>query len=208
MREKTIYLLFSDTGTYLSRAINYCTKQSLNHVSISFDPELNEVYSFGRINPRNPFSGGFVKENIRGNFLKHAKCKIYSLQLTEPEYNKILSNIKEIETNAANYKYNFLGLIGILLQIEINRDHALFCSQFVATVLKDYEDFKLEKPICFVTPADIREQSGLQLIYQGKLGEYPEQFITDTDNMQDETLVAKQSLLLFVRKKVKQFVIR
>src|SRR5690625_5503838 len=72
MREKTLYFLFTDTGTYLSKAINYCTKQSLNHVSIGFDPELKEVYSFGRTHPRNPFNGGFVKEDIRSDFLKDA----------------------------------------------------------------------------------------------------------------------------------------
>ncbi|SET51843.1 hypothetical protein SAMN05216389_11376 [Oceanobacillus limi] len=208
MREKSIYLLFSDTGTYLSRAINYCTKQSLNHVSIGFDSELKEVYSFGRINPRNPFSGGFVKEDIRGDFLERANCKIYTMQITESDYNKILTNIKEIEAEASNYKYNFIGLIGVLLQIEINRKNALFCSQFVATVLKDCKELCLEKPHCFVTPADIREQLGLQLIYQGKLGDYPDQLIAESDIKSDETLVPKQSFLLLVSKKVKQYVFR
>ncbi|MUV37483.1 hypothetical protein JNUCC1_01289 [Lentibacillus sp. JNUCC-1] len=57
MGEQTVYFLFTDTGTYLSKAINYCTKQPLNHVSIGFDDELSEVYSFGRKRPKNPFIG-------------------------------------------------------------------------------------------------------------------------------------------------------
>ncbi|MUK88759.1 hypothetical protein GMD78_10180 [Ornithinibacillus sp. L9] len=208
MRERTIYFLFSDTGTYLSRAINYCTKQSLNHVSIGFDAELNEVYSFGRINPRNPFSGGFVREDIRGEFLKQANCMIYSFQLTEEDYHKIRSNIREIEKESQNYKYNFLGLFGVLLQIEINRENALFCSQFVATVLQDCKDFRLNKPICFVTPADIRDQIGLQLIYSGKLGDYPDQLQKEQESLSNKPLVTKQSLFLLVSKKVKQYVFR
>src|SRR5690625_7059982 len=85
MRKVTIYFIFTDTGTNLSRIINFCTRQSLNHVSIGFDKDLNEVYSFGRKNPKNPFSGGFVREDIRGAFLKNANCAVYAFQLTEAE---------------------------------------------------------------------------------------------------------------------------
>lgn len=70
------------------------------------------------------------------------------------------------------YKYNFLGLIGVLLKIEMNRKNALFCSQFVATVMKDTERFKIEKPTCFITPSDIREHKGMSLLYEGKLGDF------------------------------------
>lgn len=128
MRERTIYFLFTDTGTYLSKAINYCTKQSLNHVSIGFDHELSEVYSFGRKRPNNPFIGGFVKEDIKSEFMRRSRCAIYSYRITELEYQAILCRIKEIEAAKESYKYNFIGLLGVLFQIEINRKDAFFCS--------------------------------------------------------------------------------
>lgn len=172
MSEQTIYFLFTDTGTYLSRAINYCTKQSLNHVSIAFDASLKEVYSFGRKRPHNPFIGGFVKEDIRSDFLKEANCAIYSLQLPESDHENVLRKIKAMEAQEQIYKYNFLGLIGVLFRVEIEREYALFCSQFVATVLHDVEAFRIQKPPCFVTPGDIRNHTELQFIYQGKLDDY------------------------------------
>ncbi len=210
MGEKTIYFLFTDTGTYLSKAINYFTKQPLNHVSIAFEPDLQEVYSFGRKKPRNPFIGGFVKEDIRSDFLKNSACAVYSYQLTETDTKKIKEKIEEIELRKDNYKYNFLGLIGVLLQVEINREDALFCSQFVATVLQDVESLEFQKPTCFTTPADIRNHEGLQLVYQGTLGYYQE---SQKDLIAERRLIKerqlrKQSFIFLLSKKVKRLVIK
>ena len=45
MSTKNIYIILTDTGTLLSRMIKLYTKDELNHVSISFDDQLSEVYS-------------------------------------------------------------------------------------------------------------------------------------------------------------------
>jgi len=209
MRKVTIYFIFTDTGTNLSRIINFCTRQSLNHVSIGFDKDLNEVYSFGRKNPKNPFSGGFVREDIRGAFLKNANCAVYAFQLTEAERESILRNIKKIETNKDNYRYNFIGLIGVLLQIEIRRKYAFFCSEFVAEVLRDTNSISLSKPHCFITPTDIRSLVGMELIYDGKLGDYQYKDIPDeVKQVEQREPLPKPSFFLLITKRVKQFVIR
>lgn len=172
MQERTIYFVFMNTGTYLSRLINLYTRQSLNHVSIAFDDQLEEMYSFGRKNLHNPFSGGFVREDIQSPFFQNTNCAIYAYTLTKADCDRILLKIKEIEANQNIYKYNFLGLIGFMLHIEVQRKHAFFCSQFVATVLNHSASFHFPKPACFVTPADIRNQTGMKLIYHGRLGDY------------------------------------
>src|SRR5699024_3490730 len=144
-KQRTIYFVFTDTGTFLSRIINFFTNKTLNHVSISLDSTLTDLYSFGRKNPKNPFSGGFVKEDIRGIFLKDAACVIYSFNLSESEFRCLTNYIKQFESEKEYYKYNFIGLIGVLLNIEIHRKRALFCSQFAATVMRDVPSFRIEK---------------------------------------------------------------
>lgn len=209
MEKTTIYFIFTDTGTNLSRMINYCTGQSLNHVSIGFDDELTEVYSFGRIQPKNPFSGGFVREDIHSEFLRNSQSEIYSFELTKSECEKILRHIREIEVNKGNYRYNFIGLIGVLLQIEIRRKHAFFCSEFVATVVSDVDSIKLQKPSCFVTPSDIRSQIDMTLIYRGRLGDYRTDAIIPKNNLlYNQSLTPRQSFMFSISRKVKQFVIR
>lgn len=169
---KTIYFIFSDTGTWLSRAIKLFVSESLNHTSIAFDESLDEVYSFGRTRPKNPFLGGFVRENIRGDLMRNANCAVYAFNVSNEEYEEIRKNIKLIEESKSLYRYNFIGLLGVLFNIEINRQYAFFCSQFVAYVTRDIASLTIEKPLCFATPADIRDREGMHLIYRGKLGEY------------------------------------
>ncbi|GEN32172.1 hypothetical protein HNQ35_001250 [Cerasibacillus quisquiliarum] len=205
MHERIIYILFMDTGTYLSRLIHLYTKQSLNHVSIAFDKELTEVYSFGRKRPRNPFSGGFVREDIRSKYLRHARCALYTFRLTEAEYEQIRHLVSQFERNKDQYRYNFLGLLGFLFRIKIKRKRAFFCSQFVATLLRHSQSFKLTKPTCFTKPEDIRCQEGMTLIYQGILGDYDRQPM-----MVNEEIVhmKKASLMFLLKNKVREMVMR
>ena len=89
---KKIYFVLTYTGTILSRIVHIYTGQEFCHSSLSLDAELNEMYSFGRLNPYNPFIGGFVHEGINiGTFkrFKNTKTEIYSLEITAKQYNKI-----------------------------------------------------------------------------------------------------------------------
>ncbi len=169
---RKVYLLFTDTGTLLSRVINLFTKSNLNHASISFDEHLNEVYSFGRKQPYNPWSGGFVQENVRGSFFSNATCAIYQLTITEETYEILRSRVKQMEARTDYYRYNLLGLIGVLFNLEWNRDRAFFCSEFVATILHEAGIYTDAKPACLTRPQDLKEWQELTLIYHGGLRTY------------------------------------
>ena len=72
---KKIYIILTHTGTALSTIIKYYTKDEFSHISISLDENLEEMYSFGRLNPYNPFLGGFVHESIKMEHLKDSKIQ-------------------------------------------------------------------------------------------------------------------------------------
>ena len=61
---RKIYIVLSFTGTILSRIVRFYTRKEYSHVSIALDENLDEMYSFGRLNPYNAFIGGFVHEGI------------------------------------------------------------------------------------------------------------------------------------------------
>ena len=64
-----IYIVLTYTGTVLSKIIKLYTHCEFSHVSISLDKNLEHMYSFGRLNPYNPFKGGFVQEPVdKGTF--------------------------------------------------------------------------------------------------------------------------------------------
>ena len=95
-----IYIVLTHTGTTLSKIVKWYTKKDFSHVSISLDKELNEMYSFGRLNPYNPFLGGFVHEYTdKGIFkrFKNTNAAIYSLEVTQEQYEHIKNAINKIE---------------------------------------------------------------------------------------------------------------
>ncbi len=51
---KEIYIVLTQTGTFFSRSIKFITKEEFNHSSISFNQDLDVLYSFGRKVVNNP----------------------------------------------------------------------------------------------------------------------------------------------------------
>jgi len=91
-----IYIVLTYSGTVLSKLVKIYTRKEYSHVSISLDQNLNQMYSFGRINPYCPFLGGFVKESPRyGTFKRFndTKAKIYSLEVDDRQYEKIAKDL-------------------------------------------------------------------------------------------------------------------
>ncbi|WP_088549570.1 hypothetical protein [Paenibacillus aquistagni] len=173
LEQKTIYILLTDTGTWLSQMIKLYTRQPLNHVSIAFDRELTEVYSFGRKDPANPFIGGFVREQLYGSLIRSdhrpTQCAIYKMTVSLDVYERLRRRIRHIEHDQERYRYNFLGLIGIVFRVRIERDNAFFCSQFVASVLQYSGCDLFQKQAEWVTPEDFRQCARLEMIYCGDL---------------------------------------
>jgi hypothetical protein len=173
IREKKIYILLTDTGTILTRLIKSYTKKPYNHASIAFDAELMEVYSFGRKSAKNPFIGGFVREDIDSVIFRQADCALYSLNITAAEFQKMYQYIQEIASEKEKYRYNFIGLFGVLFQKPIKRKNAFFCSQFVASVLKESKviDFEDEE-LSLVKPSDLTHLANFELVFEGGLNDY------------------------------------
>ncbi|WP_226037897.1 hypothetical protein [Aquibacillus saliphilus] len=170
-----VYIMLSDTGTLFTNAIKKYTKAPYNHASLSFDPELTEMYSFGRKNPKNPLYGGFVKEDIftgTYNRYKETTCVIYKLQVTEREIVKMKRVLDVFIKNDDKFLYNLLGVIGVSIKEPVEFSNSYFCSQFVAEVLSRSGIKLWDKLPALVTPEDFRNNDSLQLIYQGKLFEF------------------------------------
>ncbi len=168
--ETSIYLVFSKTGTWLARTLGVFSETKYVHSSISFDDSFREMYSFGRTNPNNPFSGGFVKENIyEGVFKKWRKseCIIFKVEVSEAQFWGLKKDIEYFYENRHLYRYNFIGLFGILINKPINRKYHYFCTQFVYELLKRHELVDLQKHPGLVTTLDLIDLLDKSILYEG-----------------------------------------
>lgn len=169
---KTIYIVLTDTGTLLSKAIGMYTRKDLNHASIAFDEQLTEIYSFGRKQQYNPFIGGFVRENVAEGIFQEAECAVYRCEVSMEAYMRIRQKIVQFELNQRDYKYNFIGLFGVALNREIRRKRAFFCSQFVATVMQESEMHRLLTRPSLTMPHHLACLPHMELVYEGCLKTY------------------------------------
>ena len=71
-----IYVVFSSTPYKIGKTIRMLTGEKYNHVSISLDAELTQMYSFARRYYKTPFYGGFVKESLSRYQLNQNKATI------------------------------------------------------------------------------------------------------------------------------------
>jgi len=172
---KAVYIVLTDTGTLFTRMIKRFTKAPYNHASIALDGELGDIYSFGRKSLRLPWNAGFVRERRDGGIyvvLKRTTCVVYELRLDDERYERVAREIKRFEREADRYGYNFLGLLNFLFPCELRNRDAYFCSEFVATVLKNGGIDLLKKPPCATAPHDFMAIKGLRPVYEGPLSGY------------------------------------
>ena len=170
---RKIYIILTYTGTVLSKIIKYYTKAEFSHISIALDENLDRMYSFGRLNPYNPFIGGFVVEGINiGTFkrFKNTKAAVYSIEITNNEYKKIKSAIKKIKRKQSIYKFNVIGLFASGFNIKVKKDNSFYCAEFIKYLL-DEAKVKFGLPD-IIKPNDFKYVSGLNLKYKGILRKY------------------------------------
>lgn len=172
-KTKKIYIVLTYTGTILSKIIRIYTKAEYCHVSLSLDKRLNKMYSFGRLNPYNPFIGGFVHEGINiGTFkrFKKTKTEIYEIEVTNEQYNKIRKEIKHIKKNRKKYKFNRAGLFLSAINYKYTRVNRFYCAEFVKYLI-DTANIEIQLPN-IVKPIDFKKYNNLELLYKGRLINY------------------------------------
>lgn len=169
-----IYLVLTHTGTLLSNLIKLYTKNDYSHISIAFDEDLDEMYSFGRIFTYNAFIGGLVREYMnKGTFKRFKKTctSIYSIDVSDNQYNEIKNEVLNMYERRREYKFNFWGVFFVMFNKKIKRKNALYCAEFVKYAL-DSGNVNISTLPEIIKPEDFKKLEEAKLIYKGLLQEY------------------------------------
>ncbi len=169
-----IYVVISQTGTILSRFLKLVTRAPYNHVSLALSRDLQTMYSFGRVNPYNPFLGGFVRESPSyGTFKRFSQTTVMVLEISvsAEAYERIRHRLDEMLAEQERYHYNYIGLGLAAFHIRWQQKYRYYCSEFVKDILQS----------CRVTGADRLHRIPQPIhflklpytcIYTGKLSDY------------------------------------
>lgn len=169
---KEIKIILTQTNTVVSKTLKAFSKKPYNHISISFEDDCSTMFSFGRKVTWCPLIGGFVKEDINSGVFKlhpNTKCKVYKFEVTDEDYNIIIARLNNFLSKPEKYRYSFLNVFLIRLNIPYQRENHYICSSFVTYLLSGI--IPLQKEISLVTPDDYNDLN-LEEVYEGILHEY------------------------------------
>lgn len=144
-------VVFSKTNTLIGAGIRSILGGSWNHCAVAFDENLDVLYSFSRAYRYLWFTGCFTEED-RSGYLDYI---VYSFDLSDEEYDMISSRIRLLKHGI--HVYNYLGAVGLWLNVPIPLRGSYTCSTFVARLLSDAGLIKLNKSYALYRPMDLCE---------------------------------------------------
>lgn len=171
-----VYVVVMHTGSVVSTVIKKATGDLYSHASISFDPSLTNMYSFGnkRIKGKT-FANGFKKEDIHNEFFssRNIPYAMYMVPVTKEELVAMKKRLDYFVTNENKFSFDMIGLVKIFFGIADNPENRYFCSRFVMDVLnagRPADPYTQEESL--VKPQDLAETNFARYVMGGYLKDY------------------------------------
>ena len=171
-----VYVVVMHTGSAISTVIKKATGDLYSHASISFDPSLTNMYSFGnkRIKGK-AFANGFKKEDIHNEFFssRNIPYAMYMVPVTKEELVAMKKRLDYFVKNENKFSFDMIGLVKIFFGIADNPENRYFCSRFVMDVLnagRPADPYTQEESL--VKPQDLAETNFARYVMGGYLKDY------------------------------------
>ncbi len=135
--QKYIYVLFSATPYKTGSFIRRVLRNRYNHVALSFDENLSDMYTFSRFHANAPFFAGFVKESF-GRYEWHGEfsdIKVCRVSVSEKIYDLLKTQIKRMCSQSKAYVYNYYSAAMTPLHHRVKIRNAYTCVEFVGDLL-------------------------------------------------------------------------
>lgn len=155
-----VFFVFTKGASAISKAIKKATDSEYSHISISFDPSLDAMYSFG--------GTSFRKESIHDKVRKDLDIDVYGTFMSKDNVNSMQDLCADFISNIKKTKFDYPALVKKLFGSD-NKDstgYKQICTTFVNRLLSVAGTSLSEKNI--PSPEEMREtaQSKPDQIFQ------------------------------------------
>ncbi|MBQ9765523.1 MAG: hypothetical protein IJW18_04955 [Lachnospiraceae bacterium] len=171
--KKYVYVVLSQTPTKFGRLIRNRTNTKYNHASISFDENMEQLYSFGRAQHSVPVKAGLVKEfreRFSLNQIDYVACKVYKIPVSKEDYYHGLEIVNDIMSDPDGYLYNLFSVLTYPMFHGFSTYKTFTCVEFTAHMLKCMNvKWKSNRPDCKYMPEQLGEELEEWYHYEGNL---------------------------------------
>lgn len=140
-KKNPVFILLTLGSSTLSKIIISATGDSVSHSSISLNPELDPLYSFGtkKFMPNGKREMGFIKTNPYSDLWNGNKnlvpYELYVTFVSNEGLQKMQKRLEYFIANSDKMKYSMAGLIRVFFNLKSPKKKKWFCSAFVAEIL-------------------------------------------------------------------------
>ncbi len=182
---KYVYILFSATPYKTGSFIRHMLNNRYNHVALSFDEDLSDMYSFSRHHANTPFFAGFVHESFcryewKGDF---SDIKVCRLAISDKRYNLLKNYVEKMIGESKKYVYNYYSAAVTPLNHRIRIRNAYTCVEFVGDLL-GMAGFQNIKFGGFHSLQGLEKKCEPYVIYEGSSKAYPAANVWTGDDFQ------------------------
>ena len=149
MNSHKLHILISRTDTFVGATIRRILGGDLNHCSVAFDDDFSSLYSFSRLYQKLWFTGCFCCETTD----RYSSYEVFTINITDDDYNKIMSFISELKQGYRVYDY--IGAFLLLFNISMHFRHNFICSTFAAKCLSLTDTVHLDKSCYLYRPMEL-----------------------------------------------------
>lgn len=179
-RKYPVYVILYGGSTLLSATIKKLTRSRFSHASISFDLSMQYIFSFGDHDCE-------INKNKRGLKIERfdnsdptitdlTEYRVYVTFVTEDEYNKMKNTLNSFVEKQSIMKFNLFGLARQIFNIEHEDSTKMFCSQFVATILKSGNEDIISSRTSLTKPSDFTQFDNFYRVCGGYVGDYDRKY--------------------------------
>lgn len=148
---KAVSIILVSGNSILGNIIKKVQRNEFSHASISLDDNLNRIYSFNRRNGFNGLSYESIKQYAKDGV---DKIGVYTFLVSNEIYKQLEKTLDNFNLFINKTKYSILNLLTIPLNIPLDMDMKMVCSEFVDKLLKSANIDITNKKSMFVSPKD------------------------------------------------------
>jgi hypothetical protein len=172
---RPVFVVLTYTATPAGKVIKAVTKQPYTHACLSFDTTMEEMVSFNMVTSNGKPGGGLSPDEsfkFGGYTNEGAYYAIYMYMATQDEYNTMEKMVDTFKSNVNKLNYSMKGCINYLFHREKSYSGEMFCSEFVADILKTANPNLLKKPSNLYSPGDLANTRKLRCVDKGMIKDY------------------------------------
>lgn len=157
---KYIYITMVQLPTIINKFVTFMTKFEYTHFSISFDEDLERLYSFQVKNDKIPFVGGLVEETqglyFHGKENICLKEMVFKVPISINEYTQIYNFVEKVK-NDKEYTFNYVSALVMFILGGVKAYKSYHCVEFICVLLAFIKEIEIPKETYKMHPKDLYE---------------------------------------------------